>query len=154
MSPCLGYPGVALERLVIAHGHLIKLPAKKEAFTDGLGTLTRDLRVITSPLPRCCWQCCAVLRSGPAGLTLGWSTCSSLQTNPCPCAPACSVLWARWQLGAEAPLASPILQSLTLPTPSSPGFAVITHGQQKWAHRGTFQDGVMATVGGPSNLGY
>lgn len=36
MSQCLGYPGITLERLVISHGHLINLPAKKEAFTMGL----------------------------------------------------------------------------------------------------------------------
>lgn len=35
-SPCLGYPGIAVERLVISCGHLTALPAKKEAFTMGL----------------------------------------------------------------------------------------------------------------------
>lgn len=126
---------------MISYGNLIKLPAKKEALTDGLGTLTGDLGVIARPLPTRCWQRCAMLQSGPARLTLSWSTRSCLQTNPCPCASVCLLLWARGQPGAEAPLGSPVLQSLTLPTPSSPGFAAITHGQQKWAYSRTFQDG-------------
>lgn len=140
-SPCLGYPGAALESLVISYGHLIKLPAKKEVLTDGLGMLARDLGVIARPLPTRCWQRRAMLQSGPARLTLSWSTRSSLQTNPCPCASACSLLRARGQPGAQAPLDSPILQSLTLPTLSSPGFAAIIHGQQKWAYSRTFQNG-------------
>lgn len=139
-SPSLDYLGVALERLVISHGHLIKLPSKKEAVTDGLGMLAGDLGVITSPLPTRCWQRRAMLQSGPARLTLSWSTGSSLQTNPCPCASVCSELWSRWRPGAEAPLVSPVLQSLTILTPSPPGFSEITHGQQKWAY-GTFKDG-------------
>lgn len=59
---------------MISCGHLIELPAKKKALTDGFGMLTRDLGVIASPLPTRCWQHHAVLQSGPAQLTAGQHT--------------------------------------------------------------------------------